>query len=173
LIREGYIDPASLLAAALRHRGLRLVTAESCTGGLVAKMITDLPGSSGYFDGGAVVYSNAMKSLALGVPSQLIDADGAVSRSVVEAMAEGARQRFGSDCCIAISGVAGPDGGSATKPVGTVWIGVDGPQGVWSRHFCFTGDRGWVRKKSAVASLLMMEANVMEVPLAVLPEEQG
>jgi PncC family amidohydrolase len=173
LIREGETEPAALLAAALRSRQLRLVTAESCTGGLVAKLMTDLPGSSEYFHGGAVVYSDAMKEGILGVPGKLISTEGAVSRAVVTAMASGALQRFGADCAIGISGIAGPSGGTRAKPVGTVWIAAEGPGGAWARRFLFTGDRDWVRKKSAVASLLMMEANVKGLDLARLPEEQS
>jgi|HubBroStandDraft_3_1064219.scaffolds.fasta_scaffold04129_3 nicotinamide-nucleotide amidase len=124
-------DPAAgledVVGALLRAAGLTLVAAESCTGGLFAERVTRVAGSSDYFLGGAVTYSNQLKSALLGVPEALIDAHGAVSEPVARAMAEGARARFGGDFGIGITGVAGPGGGSEAKPVGTVHIALAGP----------------------------------------------
>lgn len=111
---------------ALEHYGLRLSTAESCTGGYLAHLVTKLPGSSKVFVGGAVSYSNALKMEMLGVDGPLLEAYGAVSEETVRAMANGAKERFGSDYAVATTGVAGPGGGTAQNPVGTVWIGVAG-----------------------------------------------
>ncbi len=124
------------LSDALRARGWRLAAAESCTGGLVAAACTALAGSSDWFEAGWVTYSNAAKSSALGVPAALIAGHGAVSGEVVEAMARGALARSGAQLAVAISGVAGPGGGSADKPVGTVWVAV-----AWTAPFV-DGDDG-------------------------------
>lgn len=112
------------LADRLRARGWHLATAESCTGGLVAAACTDRAGSSDWFERGFVTYSNAAKTELLGVPAVLIDTQGAVSEAVARAMAEGALERAGVDVAVGITGVAGPGGGSAAKPVGSVWIAV-------------------------------------------------
>ncbi|EHR73442.1 competence/damage-inducible protein CinA-like protein [Burkholderiales bacterium JOSHI_001] len=138
------------LADALRAHGLRLATAESCTGGGVAAACTDLAGSSDWFERGFVTYSNAAKTDLLGVPAELIDAQGAVSEAVARAMAEGALRHALAEHAVAITGVAGPGGGSAAKPVGTVWFGfaqrlVDGRFQVQAEHRRFDGDRAAVR----------------------------
>jgi nicotinamide-nucleotide amidase len=134
------------LAERLRARGWRLATAESCTGGLVAAACTELAGSSDWFERGFVTYSNAAKSELLGVPVALIEAYGAVSEPVARAMAEGARQRAGVELAVGITGIAGPGGGSASKPVGTVWIAVacDG-RPTWAGCEIWPGDRAAVR----------------------------
>ena len=111
-----------ILADGLRARGWRISTAESCTGGLIAGFCTDLAGSSDWFERGVVSYSNAAKTELLGVPAELIAAQGAVSEAVARAMASGALQRSQADLAVAVTGVAGPGGGSAGKPVGTVWL---------------------------------------------------
>jgi nicotinamide-nucleotide amidase len=108
----------------LRQQGLTLATAESCTGGSVAARITSVPGSSAYFTGGIVAYANAVKQALLHVSPQTLEQHGAVSRETVVEMAQGARQTLHTDCAIATSGIAGPDGGTTEKPVGTVWIAV-------------------------------------------------
>jgi nicotinamide-nucleotide amidase len=141
------------LGAELRKAGQTIATAESCTGGLVAAMLTEVPGSSGWYPGGWVTYENTRKVEDLGVDAELIEQDGAVSRSVVSAMADGARRRAGSDYGVSISGVAGPDGGSADKPVGTVWIAVADEAGIDARCFCFSGDRPVVRDRAANTAL--------------------
>ena len=115
---------AAALLARLRERGLRLATAESCTGGLVASLITAIPGASDVFERGFVTYSNAAKTELLGVPAALIAAHGAVSEAVARAMAAGAQAHAAAEIALAITGVAGPGGGSAEKPVGLVWFGL-------------------------------------------------
>lgn len=146
------------IADALRARGLRLATAESCTGGLVAGACTHLAGSSDWFDRGFVTYSNEAKTEMLGVPHALIRDHGAVSEPVVRAMANGALQHSRAHVVLAITGIAGPGGGSAAKPVGTVWLGW----GVRQRNqvvqvdaSCqhFSGERGHVRAAAVLVGL--------------------
>ncbi|MDO8903205.1 CinA family protein [Hydrogenophaga sp.] len=141
------------LASELKTRGLRLATAESCTGGLVAGACTELSGSSDWFDRGFVTYSNAAKSDLLGVPAELIDVHGAVSEPVARAMAAGAVARSKAQLAVAVTGVAGPTGGTAQKPVGTVWFGWATPEGVFTELQRFQGDRSAVRQ-AAVAHAL-------------------
>jgi len=133
--------------------GLTVATAESCTGGLLAAAITAVPGASAVFGTGFVTYSNAAKSQLLGVPAGLITSVGAVSEAVARRMAEGARARAAVDVAVSITGVAGPEGGSAQKPVGTVWFGMSSPAGVLARHMVFKGDRDAVRQQSVVFAL--------------------
>lgn len=137
-----------------------LAVAESCTGGMVAQMLTERPGSSGYFLGGWVVYSNAMKNRELGVPTQLINRDGAVSESVARAMVEGTLLRSGANMAVAVTGIAGPEGGTADKPVGTVWIGVGQRQGerclVTTERFQFPGTRPVIRDRAAKTALNLL-----------------
>lgn len=116
-----------VVGEALAARGLTIGTAESCTGGLVAGRLTDVPGSSAYVRGGVVAYSNDVKTSALGVPAETIAAHGAVSEQVAESMADGVRRAVGADIGVSITGIAGPDGGTREKPVGTVWFAVAGP----------------------------------------------
>ena len=141
------------LGRLLRERGLSLVTAESCTGGLVADRITDIPGSSEYFLGGVVAYDNRIKVEVLMVAQETLDRHGAVSEATVRAMAEGARRLLGADLAVSVSGVAGPGGGSAEKPVGTTWIGLADRQGSRARQFCWQGDRRENKAASAQAAL--------------------
>lgn len=119
-----------------------LGTAESCTGGAIAAMLTAIPGASAYFQGSTVTYSNALKMKVLGVSKSSLETYGAVSEAVVREMAEGLRKLYGVDYSISVSGVAGPDGGSEEKPVGTVWIGIGTPQGTFAKQFRFSTDRG-------------------------------
>ena len=142
------------LAERLLARGQWLATAESCTGGLIAAACTELAGSSAWFERGFVTYSNAAKTELLGVDAELIAQHGAVSEPVVRAMASGARARAGTDWAVAVTGIAGPSGGTPDKPVGTVWLGWAGPQGqvdAWCAHFA--GERAEVRRKTCVAAL--------------------
>ena len=145
------------LAPILERRGQVLTTAESCTGGWIAKTLTDRPGSSAWFEYGFVTYSNTAKSKLLGVDPTLLEQHGAVSDAVVCAMARGALKSSGADWSMAVSGVAGPDGGSAEKPVGTVWL-------AWGRRLhegvqldtqleVFGGDRESVRRQTVVCAL--------------------
>jgi nicotinamide-nucleotide amidase len=154
---EGNDSMESVVGDLLRESGRSLATAESCTGGLIAERITDVPGSSAYFRGGVVAYSNQAKASLLGVPTALLEAHGAVSEPVVRAMAAGARERFGSDFAVATSGISGPDGGTPEKPVGLVWIAiardVDGKAEVHADSFVFPVDRSRHRGLSAQVAL--------------------
>ncbi|MFB9885789.1 CinA family protein [Balneatrix alpica] len=136
------------LAQQLSARRWRLATAESCTGGGIGAAVTALAGSSAWFEGGVISYSNHLKQQLLGVPAALLEQVGAVSQPVVEAMAYGVLERLGVEVAVAVSGIAGPDGGSAEKPVGTVWLAWAGPWGVQSEVFCFRGDRQQVREQA-------------------------
>lgn len=142
------------LAESLRARGQWLATAESCTGGLIAAALTALPGASAWFDRGVVSYANRAKQDLLDVPEALLAAHGAVSGEVALAMAEGLRRRAGVDWTLAVTGIAGPDGGSPQKPVGTVWIAWAGPEGpAAAERFFFSGDREQIRKQAAESAL--------------------
>ena len=145
---------AKLLGAALSASGKTVAVAESCTGGLLGGAITSIPGSSLYFSGGVVTYANSAKISLLGVPPDLVAARGAVSREVALAMAEGALSLFRADLAIAVTGVAGPGGGSRGKPVGTVWVAVVALGGVrYAHRFRFPGGRAAVRRETVRASL--------------------
>ncbi|MDO9089319.1 MAG: CinA family protein [Burkholderiaceae bacterium] len=136
---------ASPLAEALLRKGLKLVTAESCTGGLISAACIELAGSSTWFERGFVTYSNAAKAEALGVDAALIASQGSVSEAVARAMAQGALAHSRAQVAVAVTGVAGPTGGSAAKPGGPVWFGFALPQGVVSEMRRFDGDRSAVR----------------------------
>lgn len=144
-------------------------TAESCTGGLIAKLLTDVPGSSDYFHRGYVTYSNAAKRDLLGVPESILSEHGAVSGPTVEAMASGAREAAGYGIALAVSGVAGPGGGTHQKPVGTVWIALASPDGVDARRFVFPGDRETVRLRSAYMALMLLRFHLLGHGPADLP----
>lgn len=144
---------AARVGAALLATRATVATAESCTGGGIAEAITRIAGSSAWFERGWVTYSNKAKSAELGVLPEVIRAEGAVSEAVVQAMAEGARQRAGSRWAIAVSGVAGPDGGSPDKPVGTVWLAWAGIDGIRSERHQFSGDREVVRQQAVGRAL--------------------
>ncbi len=144
------------LAGLLLGAGRRLATAESCTGGLIAKTCTDLAGSSDWFDRGFVTYSNAAKAEMLAVPATLIEDYGAVSEAVATAMASGALAHSAADYALAVTGIAGPGGGSADKPVGTVWIALAGPGHIEARRFRFDGDRAAVREATLEQGLAML-----------------
>ncbi|HXN81083.1 MAG TPA: competence/damage-inducible protein A [Myxococcales bacterium] len=147
---------AQAVGEQLAVRGATVATAESCTGGLVAQLLTEIPGSSRYVRGGYVVYANELKESAIGVPGELIAAHGAVSEEVARAMAEGARRASGATYATSITGIAGPDGGSAEKPVGTVWLALASPAGTRSTLSRFRGDRGQIRLLSAYAALQLL-----------------
>ena len=123
------------------ERGLTLAVAESCTAGLIAGSLTEQPGSSGFFKGGILAYADQVKSEQLGVPTSLLAEHGAVSRETVLAMADGCRQRIGTDFALAVTGISGPDGGLPDKPVGTTWIGIATPVTVHARRYRFPADR--------------------------------
>jgi nicotinamide-nucleotide amidase len=139
--------------ALARARGLTLATAESETGGLVAARLTSVPGASDVFAGSVVTYSNELKQSQLGVPSEVLAEHGAVSAEVAAAMARGARERLGVDVAVAVTGIAGPGGGTAEKPVGLVYLHAEGPDGGLARTFDFPGDRASIRARSAVGAL--------------------
>ena len=144
---------AATLVALAKTRGVRLATAESCTGGMIAAALTDIAGSSAVFTHGFVTYSNEAKSEMLGVPEGLINAVGAVSEAVARRMAMGARLRAGADFALSVTGIAGPDGGSPAKPTGTVWFGLAGPDIIITRHRVFSGDRAQVRAQAVTCAL--------------------
>ena len=149
----------------LQQAGRTVATAESCTGGLVARLLTDMPGASQYYRGGWVVYDNALKQHALGVPEAVLAAHGAVSEDVVRLLAAHAMREAGSDYALAVSGVAGPDGGTPEKPVGTVWIalaygGATAAQ-VLAERFLFPGDREMVRDRAAKAALNTLRLHLL------------
>jgi nicotinamide-nucleotide amidase len=150
-------DDIRALAARLGELALArqamLATAESCTGGLVAGAITDIAGSSGWFERGFVTYSNRAKIEQLGVDPEMIARHGAVSEETVKAMAQGARAASGAQWTVAVTGVAGPAGGSPDKPVGTVWFAWAGPQGVEALPRRLDGDRAAVRSASVAIAL--------------------
>jgi nicotinamide-nucleotide amidase len=139
-------------------RGLTLATAESCTGGMVAARLTDVPGSSESFVGGVVAYSDEVKQAELGVPEELLVEHGAVSAEVAAAMAEGARERLGADVAVAVTGVAGPGGGTPEKPVGLVYVHAAGPDGSLSRDLDLPGERGQIRLRATVTALHLLRA---------------
>jgi PncC family amidohydrolase len=154
---------ATHLQEACLERGLKVAVAESCTGGLIAAAITEIPGSSGYFLGGVVSYSNDAKESLLDVPHALLEERGAVSREVAAAMAAGARARFGADLAVAVTGVAGPDGGTLDKPVGLVYIGVaDATTSIAIHHQsqpdAAVRDRAIVRSSASFRALAMLHA---------------
>jgi PncC family amidohydrolase len=137
----------------LSARGLTLATAESCTGGLLGARITDVPGASSVYLGGVVAYANQAKSDILGVEPRIIRAHGAVSEESAMAMARGCRNRFGAHLAVSVTGVAGPDGGTAVNPVGSVWIGIDDDRESTAQHFQFSGNREMVRERAVAKAL--------------------
>jgi len=150
---EGDATMASTVGELLRQAGATLATAESCTAGLLGAMITEVPGASDYYAGGVVTYANDVKRDALGVPEELLTSHGAVSEPVAKAMAVGVRQRLGSDYAVAVTGIAGPTGGTEAKPVGLVHIALAGPEDVTAHRHIFPGDRRAIRHRSATAAL--------------------
>ena len=153
---EDETDLAAVVLARARERGLTITTAESCTGGLVGARLTAIPGASDVYLGGVVAYANALKEGALDVPAELIAAHGAVSEEVARAMAEGARRRFGAGLAVSVTGIAGPDGGTPDKPVGSVWIATAESDGTLAAGHRFGGDRNEVRARSAQAALWLL-----------------
>jgi nicotinamide-nucleotide amidase len=153
---EGDSDLAALVLERARSQGVRLAVAESCTGGLVGARLTEVPGSSDVFVGGVIAYDNALKRDLLGVREALLAEHGAVSEPVARAMASGAASRFGVRGAVAVTGVAGPGGGSLEKPVGTVWLAAALNDEVVSRRSMFPGSRHEIRARAAQAALLLL-----------------
>jgi nicotinamide-nucleotide amidase len=156
----GAARAATELADLLKARGWRMATAESCTGGLIAAACTDLAGSSDWFDRGWITYSNAAKTQLLGVPADLIERHGAVSEPVARAMALGAHQCAGAQAAVAVTGIAGPSGGSRDKPVGTVWFGWCAGNRIWTAQQRFHGDRAAVRAQTVAHALEQLRDGV-------------
>jgi len=153
---------AHALGEGLRARGWQVASAESCTGGWLAKSITDVPGSSNWFGWGFVTYANDAKTAMVGVSPELLAEHGAVSEPVVRAMAEGARKASGADIAVAVSGIAGPHGESPGKPVGTIWIAWASAAGTRAEHSVFSGDRQDVRRQSVAQALSGLLAELDE-----------
>jgi nicotinamide-nucleotide amidase len=151
----------SVVATLLRTKGLTLSLAESCTGGLLAKRITDIPGSSAYFLEGAVTYSNAAKIRILGVSPRLLEEKGAVSSEVAMAMASGMRKVSGSDIALAVTGIAGPDGGAPGKPVGTVFLALSTNSGCQTREYRFFGSRKEIRTITSFTALDLLRRHLL------------
>ncbi len=151
-----------VVGRALKRRGLTVAVAESCTGGLVLHRLTNTPGSSAYVAGGIVAYANAIKTRTLGVQHETLQAHGAVSREVAKQMALGVRERLDADYGLATTGIAGPKGGTASKPVGTVWVGCSGPLRTGARRFAFGKDRATNKTRSAIAALDMLRKRLLE-----------
>ena len=157
-MQEQLAHAVQSLARTLLRRQWMLATAESCTGGMVAAACTDLAGSSAWLERGFVTYSNAAKTAMLGVDAQLIATEGAVSEAVARAMVQGALAHSRAQVALAITGVAGPGGGSVAKPVGTVWFAFAGPWGLHSGLQHFEGDRAAVRQAAALHALQGLDA---------------
>lgn len=162
---EGVMPMEDVVGGLLLERGWMLALAESCTGGWLAKRLTDTPGASRYFERGFVTYSNAAKVAMLGVHQADLDAYGAVSREVVEQMAAGAAVRAGVQAGIGVTGIAGPDGGTEEKPVGTVFVAAATPAGIASRCFNFIGTRANIRVRSTQAALDLLRRQMLGLPL--------
>lgn len=157
---EGDVSFPEAVIAALREAGATLAVAESCTGGLVGKLVTDVPGASDVFVGGALVYSNELKQAFADVPEALLIEHGAVSEQVAGSLAEGIQARTGATYGLGITGVAGPGGGTEEKPVGLVWLALCGPGGVRTRRLQFPGDRAQVRRLAAFAGLELVRRRI-------------
>jgi nicotinamide-nucleotide amidase len=154
LYAEGHDTMEEVVGRLLKGHGFTIAVAESCTGGLISHRLTQVPGSSAYVDRGAICYSNRAKTEMLGVPVELIAKHGAVSHEVAAAMARGIRERANVSVGLSVTGIAGPGGATETKPVGLVYVGLDGgPQGAVTREFRFHGDRSMIKQRSTQAAL--------------------
>lgn len=157
---DGRLGAAELAVSRLRAHGFRFATAESCTGGNIAHLITQIAGCSDVYAGGIVAYSNDVKTAVLGVSTGTLAECGAVSEETVREMATGALTATGADCAIATSGIAGPGGGSADKPVGTVWMAAATPAGVFTRLYHIAGDRQAVIDAASARALMLLNENL-------------
>jgi nicotinamide-nucleotide amidase len=153
----------SVAGGLLQRTGWRLAVAESCSGGLISQKLTNIAGSSAYFLGGVIAYSNELKIKFLDVPEDLLQQHGAVSREVAEAMAAGIRSRTGAEIGLAVTGIAGPDGGTEEKPVGTVFIGIATSEGNWATRFQFSGDRQQIREMTAQTGLDLIRKYLLQM----------
>jgi nicotinamide-nucleotide amidase len=163
IIGEGDILLAERVLQLLRERKATLATAESCTGGLIASMLTRIPGSSDGFRAGFVTYADDIKQSVLGVSPESLATEGAVSESVVRQMATGAMERSGADYAIAVSGIAGPDGGTRDKPVGTVWLAWGDRQAIRTRCLCWPVERTLFQTMIAAAGLDMIRRHLLGI----------
>lgn len=155
-MRQAADTPAAIAGTLLREKGLSLSLAESCTGGLASSLITDIPGSSDYLKGSVIAYSNEVKRELLGVTPDILNKYGAVSKECAESMAIGAMRLFNTDASIAITGIAGPGGGTGRKPVGTVYIAIRVKNRTRVKKFLFKGTRRSIKKQSVEGALLML-----------------
>ena len=170
MMDDELIETARYVLEAFRKAGMRIVTAESCTGGMVAALLTEIAGSSDVFERGFVTYSNEAKADSLGVPAQLIADKGAVSAEVAIAMAQGALSHSRADVAVSITGIAGPGGGSAEKPVGLVFVAIAAPDGTYVEELRLGDEgRGMIRRATALAALEMLVAFGLDEE----PEESG
>jgi len=164
----------SVVGELLAARGMTVATAESCTGGLIGGRLTEVAGSSSWYLGGAVTYADEAKHRQLGVPMSLIESHGAVSEEVAVLMALECARRFGADCALSTTGIAGPGGGSEEKPVGTVWIGLCIANGqrplAFAKRFVFPGDRDWVRDRTVKSALQMLRLRLLDEETGLLWE---
>lgn len=151
------MEPAEAVGEALRERGQTLAVAESCTGGLLGAWLTRVPGASAYFLGGVICYSDRVKAGLAGVSRQTLREHGAVSAEVAGELARGARHLFGADYALSVTGIAGPGGGTAEKPVGLVYVGIAGPEGTRVERLKLPGDRKAIREEAAAAALRLLE----------------
>jgi len=151
----------AVIGKLLKEKNKTVCTAESCTGGEIAHLITSIPGSSAYYSGSVVAYANSIKVRLLGVRENHIETDGAVSETVVREMAEGAKRLFNTDFALAVSGIAGPDGGTETKPVGTLWIAVSSSKGTVTEKRVFGIDRGTNIKRFSLAALNLLRKQII------------
>ena len=164
VVAEGGETIDTVVAALFRKKGVTLSLAESCTGGLIAARITDLAGSSGYFLEGAVTYSNETKIRRLQVAPELLEKEGAVSSATAMAMARGIRKSSGSDIALAVTGIAGPEGGSEEKPVGTVFLALAGRSDCTAKRYQFSGDRERIRRMTAFTALDWLRRHLISLP---------
>jgi nicotinamide-nucleotide amidase len=151
------------LGKVLKEKGIRLATAESCTGGNIAKLITSVPGSSSYYAGSVIAYENRIKRDVLGVDEELLDQKGAVSREVVEQMARGVCYHLGTEAGIATSGIAGPDGGTEEKPVGTTWICVVYKEKAHAELFRFGGTRERIIDQASYSAMQLLRRLILDL----------
>ncbi len=158
----GEVSLEEVLGNLLKERGQSLSTAESCTGGYIAHLITSIPGSSACFNGSVVAYSNQVKTTILGVKEETLIAYGAVSEQCVTEMARGVKDKFNTDYSIAISGIAGPDGGTDEKPVGTVWIAIAGPDSVFTKKYIFGNDRQRIIRVAALTAMNQLRLMILK-----------
>jgi nicotinamide-nucleotide amidase len=151
------------LGRLLKEKGLNIATAESCTGGNIARLLTSIPGSSAYVQGSVVAYQNAVKSGVLGVEKAVINTHGAVSEAVVLSMANGVRKLLNADCSIAVSGIAGPDGGTKDKPVGTTWIAVSCGEKSFAKKYLFWGTRDRVIDQASNSGMQLLRRLILDL----------